>query len=206
MKSADKMTKDEIESFIKNKTKPTKNREKVASERLAILGNNFTLDKFDEIEAGRLIESGLVNDKLNDFLSSEGHKDKKENIVMGAIKELSLDQTMEIGKFKDLLKALPPDFVKQRKNELVGIQSNLGTEIRSKKLTGRKSGMMADTIQRMKNILKMGYVPEGQKSVRTKFIDRQKAIGEVIRSTRVERVSQAVRSVYKKAKGGGLTR
>lgn len=114
---------------------------------------------------------------------------------------------MEIGKFKDVLKGLPTDFVNERKNDLVGIQSNLGGQIRSK-ATGKKSGIMSDTIQRMRNILNMGYIPEKQKSTRTRYIDRQKAIGEVIRSSRRSSFSQAAHNVYSKLvkKSGGRSR
>ncbi len=156
-------------------------------------------NEMDQIKLKDIIKSGVVSGKLSGLFSSNYYREQKKEVIIDAIKEMSKDQLMEIGKFKKLLKSLPPEFIKEKKQDLVDIQSELGKEIRSKKNTGKKSGIMADSFQRMKNILKMGYIPEEQKSTRTRYIDRQKAIGEAIRSSRVRRVMNAAHAIYNKA-------
>ncbi|MCT4635166.1 MAG: hypothetical protein N4A31_02825 [Rickettsiales bacterium] len=156
-------------------------------------------NQFDQRRLKEIIQSGRVNGRLSKLCSSVYDQKQKKQAIIDAIKEMSKDQLMEIGKFKNLLKSLPPEFIKEKKQDLVNIQSELGKEIKSKKNTGKKSGIMADSFQRMKNILKMGYIPEEQKSTRTRYIDRQKAIGEAIRSSRVKRVMNAAHAIYNKA-------
>lgn len=196
------MKEDEIEEFISNESNSPEKRKELAINWLNKLCNpDHISNDFNKKKLVRIIKSGLVNDKLSDFVFSDEFRGQKQQLVIDAIKEISKDQFMEIGKFKDLLKSLPPEFIKEKKQDLVEIQKDLGKKIRKKgDEMGRKSGIMADSFQRMKNILTMGFIPEDKKTVRTKFIDRQKAIGEAIRSSRMERVMQKANVLYNKAK------
>lgn len=93
MKPASEMGKDEIEEFIKDKNNSFADRKRVAEERLSILGdNNLNFDQHDKIESQMLIKSGLVNDKLSEFISSDkSHVPQKKDVIINSIKELSLN-------------------------------------------------------------------------------------------------------------------
>ena len=151
-------------------------------------------------------EGKITPEQVEVFLNDEQAILKKE-VIKEAMKKYgtdSLANEKSTERFKNLLNALPKEFLVEIKDDLVEQQKAMGEKIRNNKKGG--GTMFRDTLTRMKNILKLGYIPEADKSDRTKLIDRQKAIGEAIRSSDASVIPKFIRSTLgmtKKDSGRG---
>lgn len=192
----------EVKTFLEGSASPKEKKGKVST-RLKWLASD-PYDKYKQQECKELIKSGFIDGAaLKSFLdtfsgnvdSMFGGKDAqteiKKNIVKDAIKELYESGEGERG--AKIFNELPKQLQAEIKAAFVVQQKTIGVKIREGKSKGEGT-MLGDFLTRVKNFCNLGYIPEADKSDRTKDIEKQKEIGRIIRSSDASVIPKFIRS------------
>ncbi len=162
-------------------------------------------DKNKQRECKELIKSGLIDKvALEEFLRFL--PENPGSMAGGIDSERKLRQDIVKNALDELYKAEENVLHKQAqaviKDVFVERQKEIGSQIKQGKSRG-KGTMLGDLLTRIKNFRNLGYIPEEQKSERTKLIEEQKEIGRKIRSSNASVIPKFIRSTLGMIKKDG---